>query len=265
MDEESEFLVTEHRMVDDTRIERFVLDRPEKANAVTNETITMLASNIEALDHDDADVVELVGEGGTFCSGADLAMFRTNGVDEKGESAAAHAIESVTGLQRVVDALRECPLPVVAAVMGRAVGAGMHLCLGADIVLAAEDATFAAPEATLGMPAGGYLPTLLSTVVGEQVAREWLLTGNEVDAATAADAGFVSRVVPADDLDSVLDEYVMTLAGNSAFAIAELKARLADPELRSNQAALQQAECEAMDRAFRDGDAIERIDRLFNS
>lgn len=265
MTDESEFLTIEHRMVDDTRIERFVLDRPEKANAVTNRTVAMLASNVEALDRDDADVIELVGEGGTFCGGADLAAFRPNDVDEEGESTTTYAIESVTGLQRVVDALRECPLPVIAAVMGRSVGAGMHLCLGADIVLAAEDATFAAPEVALGMPAGGYLPTLLSAVVGEQVAREWLLTGEEVDAATAADAGFVSRVVPADDLDLALDEYVMTLAENSGFAIAELKARLADPELRSNPAALREAEREAMGKAFRDGDAIKRIERLFNS
>lgn len=65
------------------------------------------------------------------------------------------------GVEDLVLALRECPLPVVVRVHGRAVGAGFLMCLGADLVIASEDAAFSLPEADLGIPVAGFAATLL--------------------------------------------------------------------------------------------------------
>jgi enoyl-CoA hydratase/carnithine racemase len=229
------------------------LSRPEKRNALPMETVAALADCFESVEPADGRAIVVTAAGADFSLGADLA-------DLDPESFADPA-ELAIPLQDLVGALRACPLPVVAGVQGRAYGAGFLLCLGADFVVASDEATFGLPEVDLGIPVAGFATTLLPRLVGERTARRWLLTGSDVDAETAADAGFVTETAPANSLQSALDELLGDLVDGSPTAIAALKTRLAPIEPPSREDA-RADEQNAMRAAYEDGDATERIDRL---
>lgn len=224
------------------------LDRPEKLNALPASSVESLADTFAAVTTDTTPVVVVRGRGDHFSVGADLAELEPETASERRATA--------TRYMDLVASVRECPAPVVAGVQGRAIGAGFLLALAADFVVARPEATFSIPEVGLGMPVSGFATSLLPTLVGEHVARDWLFTGRDVDAAEAADVGFVSRLTAT--LDDELDDLVATLAANSSSAIAMLKSRMAPPAADVDD--VREAEAEAMERAFTDGDAHERIE-----
>lgn len=229
------------------------LSRPEKRNALPMETIAALAALFESIEQRDGSAVAVTAAGEDFSLGADVADLDPDGLSDPAALA--------TPLQDLVVAMRGCPLPVVAGVQGRAYGAGFLLCLGADLVVASDDATFGLPEVDLGIPVAGFATTLLPRLVGERRARRWLLTGSDVDAGTAAEAGFVTETAPSDALEDALDELLDELVDGSPSAIAALKTRLAPIEPPSLERA-RSDEQEAMRAAYEDGDAAERIREL---
>lgn len=234
--------------------ERIVLtlDRPEKANALPRSTVATLTDAFASVEPDDASVVVVRGRGTHFSVGADLTELDPNGEAERRAVATAYS--------DLVVAIRACPLPVVAAVRGRAVGAGFLLALAADFVVATAEATFSAPEVQLGLPIAGFTTAVLPAITGEHVARDWLFTGRDIPCREAYRAGFVSRVAEEIPLDEVVDSLVKTLMRNSSTAIASLKDRMAEP-VRDPET-LRETEAGAMERAFREGDASERINEL---
>ncbi|WP_323173369.1 enoyl-CoA hydratase/isomerase family protein [Natrialba sp. PRR66] len=152
------------------------LSRPEKHNVLPTDTIAALAELIGSIGRTDGDALVVSADGKNFSVGADLADLAPNALEDPAALA--------RGVEDLVLSLRKCPLPVVARVHGCAVSVGFLACLGADLVIASEDAIFSVPEADLGIPIAGFAAPLLPRAIGDHRAREWLFTGAEIGAGS---------------------------------------------------------------------------------
>lgn len=193
------------------------LNRPERLNAVTAELVDDLLTALEAVAaRTDVRAVVLTGSGRSFCAGHDL----------KEPASECDSRPRLERLQDVTRRLRGLPQPVVAAVHGHAIGAGAEFALGCDLVVAADDAVFAFPEAGLGLSVTGAASRLLPLLVGPLKAKELMLLGERVDATAAAELRLVNRVVPRDDLDARVTELAAELAGKPARSVTLAKRAL---------------------------------------
>ncbi len=200
------------------------INRPERLNALSFETVVPLYEAIEAAGADnDTWVVLLTGEGDGFCSGLDL---EDSGVPPNidGLPMSRIAIRAMEFMSGLVPALRALPQPVIAAVNGPAVGGGFCLALGADIRLAAESAYFRGAGINNGLSATELgVSFLLPRLIGASRAFEILLSGRKVDAQEADRIGLVSRVVPDAELLDVSLELAEQICGYSTHGVAMTK------------------------------------------
>lgn len=200
----------------DGHVAVLTLDRPAKLNALTSEMTAQLAAHVAAVN-DSADVraVVLTGTGRAFCAGSDIAELDN------------YATPWQFGLREDYgDVLRTLRKPVIAAVNGHALGGGLELALACDIRIAAETASFAAPEIKLGWIGGSGQSALLAHSIGPSNAAVMLLTGDPVDAATALRWGLVSEVVPADALSVRARELAAVIASRAPVAAQTAKLNL---------------------------------------
>ncbi len=175
------------------------IDRPERRNAMNWDVIRYLRAEVEAARHDAAiAVVVLAGAGDeAFCSGADLgAMREGHGQDGSGFLETHEARGELAGLFR---ALWDLGKPTVARVQGWAMAGGFGLALACDLVVASERARFGAPEAGVGLWPYMITVPMVRSMLPKQ-ALELMLTGRVVGAAEAERRGFVTTVVPHEEL-----------------------------------------------------------------
>jgi methylglutaconyl-CoA hydratase len=169
------------------------LDRPEVRNAFNAELIAALRDAFDRLSVEppaSLRAVVLAGEGKAFCAGADIEWQRAAmGLSmEENEADAGR-------LQEMLTAIDECPVPVVAAVHGSALGGGMALCCVADITLASSETVFGFTETRLGLIPAVISPFVLARL-GEGPARALFPTGERFGAYRALRIGLVSEVLP---------------------------------------------------------------------
>ena len=174
-------------------VARVTLARPELRNAFNAELIRALRDAFSRFSSESPETlraVVLAGEGKAFCAGADVEWQRAAiGLSmEENEADAGR-------LQEMLTAIDECPVPVVAAVHGVALGGGMALCCVADITLATADATFGFTETKLGLVPAVISPFVLPRI-GEGAARALFVTGERFGAERALGIGLVSEVLP---------------------------------------------------------------------
>lgn len=191
------------------------LDRPERLNALDDETLGRLFTTLEELERRlDLRVLVVTGAGRGFCSGHDhhappRPAWVPGGIEGPYLQLLLHRRWS-----QLVPRFRRLPQPVITAVNGPAVGGGFVLAMAGDLRLAARSAYFEPAFAGLGMSGSEFgLGWLLQRTVGAQRAAEIVLTGRRIAAEEAAASGLVLRTVPDEDL---LDE---------ALALAEAVAR----------------------------------------
>lgn len=190
------------------RIARVTIDRPERRNAMSFAVMDGLREAMALAGDDDVGVVVLTGAGDkAFCSGADLG---SGGIGDT--ASGAHE-----GRGLLADLFRDMwslGKPTVARVRGYCMAGGFGLAMACDFVVAADDATFGTPEINVGLwPYMITVPLLRS--MPPKRAFELMATGRRVDAAEAERIGFVTRVVPVDELDTATDELCATLASKS--------------------------------------------------
>jgi len=183
------------RIERDDDILRIVLARPETRNAFDATAIAELAEAF--VDVGKARAVVLVGEGKSFCAGADVEWMRQSVSLSHDENVA-----DANALRRMFDAIDSCPAPVIAVVQGHALGGGAGLVATADIALAHERALFGFSEVKLGITPAVISPYVLRKI-GESAARRYFVTGERFDATTALRIGLVHEVVT--DLDAALE------------------------------------------------------------
>ncbi|MFD2417350.1 enoyl-CoA hydratase/isomerase family protein [Amycolatopsis pigmentata] len=193
----------------DDSVAHIRLNRPERLNAVNAALVEDLLAALDHVAGSDAAAVVLSGQGRAFCAGHDLKE-----PVPTGDSRAR-----LDRLQEVTRRLRALRQPVVAAVHGYAIGAGAEFALGCDLVVAGEDSVFAFPEATLGLSVTGAASRLLPSLVGPLKAKELLLLGERIDAATAERLGLVNVVAP-DPLDTAT-AWARKIAGHPGATLAK--------------------------------------------
>lgn len=165
------------------------LANPDRKNAVPISGWEELTEAVSAFEASDARVLVLRGEGDDFCAGAELDPGATAG---EGLVARHHRMKTVAA---AATALHRCTKPTIAAVDGVAVGAGMNLALGCDLVVATERARFAEIFVRRGLTVDFGGTWLLPRIVGLQRAKELALTGRIVEADEAARLGLCLEVV----------------------------------------------------------------------
>jgi len=220
------------------------MNRPEVRNALDAELFEALRVLFtDVAERPDDRVVVLTGAGGAFSSGGDLAPSRPSSDD---------VATVMRRFGRTALALHECPRPVIAAVDGPAVGAGVSLALGCDLVVASERARFSLLFVRHGLGLDTGASWLLPRRVGPGKAAELALLGEWVDAVEAARIGLVNKVVPTDELMGAARAWAEQLAGQSALAVTTVKASLRQaPDITLAEAiereAVDQARCSASD------------------
>jgi 2-(1,2-epoxy-1,2-dihydrophenyl)acetyl-CoA isomerase len=204
-------------------IRRITLNRPEAANALRPVDRDRLIELINEADEDHAvRVVVIAANGRHFCSGADVTgIARSNSGDAKRATDSMRKI--MNGAQRLVAAVLDCGKPVIAVVNGAAAGIGAHLALAADLVVAAEDASFVEVFVRRGLVVDGGGAYLLPRRMGMQKAKELAFFGDKLPAAEALALGLVNRVVPAAELGAAADEFARRLAAGPTTAISLTK------------------------------------------
>jgi methylglutaconyl-CoA hydratase len=220
----------------DGPIARVSLNRPEVRNAFNAELIAALRSTFQAFATESPAAlraVVLAGEGKAFCAGADIEWQRASiGLSmEENEADAGR-------LQEMLVAIDECPVPVIAAVHGAALGGGMALCCVADITLATADTTFGFTEVKLGLMPAVISPFVLSRI-GEGAARALFVTGERFGAERALRIGLVSEVVRDESaLDQRVGALVTEILSAGPEAVRNAKAVIRDQRRLSRGEAL---------------------------
>lgn len=194
------------------------LDRPEVRNAFDDRLAAVLRETFEALSADDAArVIVLRGAGDGFCAGGDLAWMRRSGA-----LAPERNLEDARAFAAAYAAVDRCPKPVVARVMGVALGGGAGLVAACDVAVSAASTVFGFPEVRLGIVPAAIAPYVVGKI-GWSQARRWFLTGERFDAATALRLGLVHEVVPDAEVDAAVARTVTSLLACGPQALARAK------------------------------------------
>jgi len=199
------------------------LNRPERLNALTHPMVRELHHAIEHVAEDSAcRVLILMGAGRGFCAGMDIkaSIERLQGAPT-GPAVRMQGQEMFAGMVKRLRAMRQ---PVIAAVNGPAVGAGLGLALASDIRIAGASARFLVGAIRIGLTGGECgISYHLPRYIGASRAFEIMLTGRPVDAIEAERIGLVSYVVPDDALFERAMEMAQALLANSPFSIHQTK------------------------------------------
>ena len=198
--------------------------RPEKLGALTFDVYADLRDLLAELPHrGDTRVVVIAGRGRGFCSGGDVVEII--GALQSMETGDLLAFTRMTG--SVVKAIRECPLPVIAAVNGVAAGAGAVIALASDLRVLARSASFAFLFTKVGLSGADMGSAyLLPRVVGLGRAAELLILGDTVDAERAEQIGLATSVVDDQALDGAVATLARRLGGGPALAYSTTKSLL---------------------------------------
>ncbi|MFJ4628165.1 crotonase/enoyl-CoA hydratase family protein [Streptomyces sp. NPDC088847] len=186
------------RIERDNQVVVITIDREQKLNALDYPTIDALLAQLDLIDTDDSvRAVVLTGAGQkAFSAGADIPSLATS-IAGGPERALREIVRRGQTLTRRIE---EFPKPVIVAVNGLAYGGGCEIVEAAPLAIAAEHATFAKPEITLGFPPPFGGSQRLPRHVGRKRGLEMILTGDPIPAVRAAELGLVNTVVPADAL-----------------------------------------------------------------
>jgi len=204
----------------DRRSDRVVatLDRPEKRNAIDQETIDALHALCAELETDPRTLI-LTGAGGTFAAGADISQLRDRGADD-----ARRAINAAAFIR-----VSELPMPVIAALDGYVLGGGAELAYAADLRIGTPSLRMGNPETGLGIMAAAGATWRLPEIVGAARAADLLLTGRILDADDALAWGLVSAIHPSEKLLDAAHTIADRIALNDPLATRHTKRALRAP------------------------------------
>jgi len=199
----------------DNGVVTLTLNRPEKKNAINGTMFNELLDVFRQVNDSTADrVLVITGAGDAFCSGADLA---DRGNDTR------HALLRLHWVADIALALHRIPKPIIAKVNGVAVGAGLNLALGCDLIVASESARFSEIFARRGLTVDFGGSWLLPRLIGMHRAKELAFFADIISAKEAAEIGLVNRVVAASQLDAFVADWADRLAAGPPLALAMTK------------------------------------------
>lgn len=193
------------------------INRPDVLNALNGATIRELAAALEeTAQRDDVGVVLLTGAGEkAFVAGADIAEMRG--------FTPVQAFEFALFGQRLLEFMERMPQPVIGVINGFALGGGCELAMACDILVAADTARLGQPEVNLGIIPGYGGTQRLARLVGRNLAKELVLTGEMISAQRAYEIGIVNRVVPPGDLMAAAREIAAKILSKGPIAVMTAK------------------------------------------
>ena len=208
--------MTVHLAIAD-HVARVTIDRPDVLNALDATATARLEAIWQELEASDLRAIVLTGAGDrAFCAGADMRA----GGERSGLEYWAHAHATGFGglsLRTTLD------IPIIARVNGHALGGGLEMMLGCDIVVAADHATFGLPEPRVGrLPLDGGM-VLLQRQIGHRAASGMLLTGRRIKAADAVANGLINEAVPKDQLDTAVDRWLVDILACAPLSLRAVK------------------------------------------
>jgi len=213
-------------LVEDGRVLRATIDRPEARNAISPSVIEGLEAAVRRARECGAAVLVLRGAAGTFCAGADLEWVLST-IDQPGALEDGGAFAS--GIHRLNDvllAIETAPFASVAVIEGFALAGGCELLLACDVVVADEDARLGDRHLELGLLPGAGGSVRLHKALTPARSRWLLLSGEMISGRQAAEWGLVTRAVQGDQLDEVAEAMIARLASRSGDALAGAKAMI---------------------------------------
>lgn len=201
------------------------LNRPDRLNAYGWEMGAAFAEKMERVANDaNVRAVVLHGNGRAFCAGLDL---KSNVEDRIVGRSAAERVRNYylrfRGSHRRTQLIEDLPQPVIVALHGYCLGAGMEVAMLGDIRLAAEGTVFGAPEVQIGVAIDGGLDMRLAEEIGPGWAKWITLTGRRFDAAKALAIGLIQEIHPADQLLSQAKALAEEIAANAPLAVQGTK------------------------------------------
>lgn len=225
------------------------MNRPERKNAANGVMLKELLEIFEDVERSAGDrVMVLTGAGGSFCTGADLG-------DPKGPTSDTPqpGLIRMRRLGDVALALHRLTKPTIAKVDGYAVGAGMSLALGCDLIVASDRAKLSMIFSKRGLSLDNGASWLLPRIVGMSKAKELAFFGEMIEAADALALGVVNRVIPVAELDDFVDSWARKLAAGPPLALSMTKTLLHASQSGSMQEAVEnEARCQAINFASDD-------------
>jgi enoyl-CoA hydratase len=197
------------------------MNLPERLNAISRELHAALTGVWSALARDpDARAVVLTGNGRAFSAGGDAGWLEQVATD-------AHVRwQAIDEGGRLFREMLRCPLPVVAAVNGPAIGLGASVASLCDMVVMSESSFFADPHVAIGIAAGDGAVATWPGIVGMVRAKEYILLGDRITPAEAFRIGLANRVVPPDELMPVAGELARRLGNLPIYAMRATKRAL---------------------------------------
>jgi len=208
----SDYLKTEKK----NNILFITIDRQKQLNAINRSIMDELTEIVGSVKDSDVRAVVLTGAGEkAFVAGGDISEMK--------DKTASDAKEFAENSHKLIQAFRECPLPVIAAVNGYALGGGFEIALACDFIYASKNAMFGFPEVKLGIIPGFGGTQLLSRVAGPNVAKELIFSGRFIKAEEAAALGIVNKVTEPATLIAETEKYINEVAGRGPLAVSLAK------------------------------------------
>jgi enoyl-CoA hydratase/carnithine racemase len=226
------------------------LDRPEKLNPLSLETLRELAAAARWLDEQsEVKVVLIAGRGRAFSAGADVGSFAG------GEPGAPPPREAADAGRVMAEAIESMRAITIASIHGHCVGGGVVLAAACDLRLAARSTRFAIPEVDLGIPlAWGGIPRLVREI-GPAMTRELVLSCRPFTAEEGRALGFINRVIPDDGLEEACEELAAELAAKSALTLTATKLAVAAATREMASTAGAWSDADVLLSAFADADS----------
>lgn len=217
-----------------TGIVYLILNRPSQRNALDTRFFTEFPRLLSALDENSSvRIIILKSSGNHFCSGIDLSTLSSvagsqgEDHDDDGGRVREKLRRNIKHMQAAFSAVEECRKPVIAAIHGACIGAGVDLITACDIRYCSEDASFCVKEVDIAIPADLGTLQRLPRLVGDGNARELSLTGRRIDSLEAKHMGLVQKVYPTkSDMDENVHKIARDIAAKSPLAVIGTKAVL---------------------------------------
>lgn len=200
---------------------RVTLNRPERLNAIMGPMHHELSRLFFDLDRDErSDVIVLTGAGKAFSAGGDIDHLEQCRVDP------ALFNEALREAKQLVSGLLGCSKPIICRLNGDAVGLGATVALFCDIIIAADHARIGDPHVRIGLVAGDGGAVIWPQLIGYARAKQYLLTGDLIDAGEASRIGLINFAVPGAELDARVEEWATRLARGPTLAQRWTKAAI---------------------------------------
>jgi enoyl-CoA hydratase len=221
----------------DGNVTTIEMQRPERRNALNSELVDSLREAIEKAAAEEVRAIVLTGQGTAFCAGADLS----------GDVFAADFPDKAIALNKAID---KVPMPVIAAINGPAIGAGVQLAMISDLRVVAPEAFFQFPIAKYGLALDNWSIRRLSSLVGHGRARGMLIAAEKLTAETALQTGMANRLGTLADAQA----WAAEIAGLAPLSVQHSKRVLNDDGAYEEQ---WPAHKEGFDKAWASSDVIE--------